>query len=109
MYLRIHQGQRILSAEHRSAPGFGPIALELAQSGLGASLKVESIAANPSDSSPNDLASRIIELLASAPEPLTINSLRTSLQVRNERVVEATRSLMAQGKIKRLARGFSLS
>ena len=109
LYLRIHQGQRILSAEHRSAPGFGPIALELAQSDLGASLKIGSIAANPSDSSPNDLGSRIIELLASAPEPLTINSIRTRLQVRNERVVEAIRSLIVQGKIKRLARGFSLS
>jgi hypothetical protein len=109
LYLRIHQGQRILSAEHRSAPGFGPIALELAQSDLGASLKVGSIAANPSESSPNDLASRIIDLLVSAPEPLTVNSLRTHLQVRNERVVEAIRSLIAQGKIKRLAHGFSLS
>jgi hypothetical protein len=109
LYLRIHQGQRILSAEHRSAPGFGPMALELAQSDLGASLKICSIAANPSESSPNDLASRIIDLLASAPQPSTINSIRTCLQVRNERVVEAIRSLIAQGKIKRLARGFSLS
>jgi hypothetical protein len=109
LYLRIHQGQRILSAEHRSAPGFGPIALELAQSDLGASLKIGSFAANPSESSPNDLESRIIDLLVSAPEPLTVNNLRTRLQVRNERVVETTRSLIAQGKIKRLARGFSLS
>jgi len=109
LYLRMHQDQRTLSAEHRSAPAFGPIALELAQSDLGASLKIRAIAANPLESSPNDLAARIIELLASAPEPLTINKLRTRLQVRNERVVEAIRTLIAQGKIKRLARGFSLS
>jgi hypothetical protein len=109
LYLRIHQGQRILSAEHRSAPGFGPIALELAQSDLGASLKVASMAANSTDSSTNDLESRIIEFLASEQQPLTINNIRTRLQVRNERVVEAIRSLIAQGKIKRLARGFSLS
>jgi hypothetical protein len=109
LYLRMHQGQRTLSAEHRSAPAFGPIALELAQSDLGASLKISSIAANPLESSPNDLASRITELLASAPEPLTVNKLRTQLQVRNERVVEAIRCLITQGTIKRLARGFSLS
>jgi len=109
LYLRMHQGQRTLSAEHRSAPAFGPIALELAQSDLGASLKISSITANPLESSPNELASRIIDLLASSPEPLTINKLRTRLQVRNERVVEAIRSLIAQGRIKRLARGFSLS
>jgi len=106
LYLRMHQGQRTLSAEHRSAPAFGPIALELEQSDLGASLKISSIAANPLESSPNDLASRIMELLTSSPEPLTINKLRTHLQVRNERVVEAIRSLTTQGKIKRLARGF---
>jgi hypothetical protein len=109
LYLRMHQDQRTLSAEHRSAPAFGPIALELAQSDFGASLKISSIATNPFESSPNDLASRIIELLASTPEPLTINKLRTRLQVRNERVVEAIRILIAQGKIQRLARGFSLS
>jgi hypothetical protein len=108
LHLRMHQGQRTLSAEHRSAPAFGPIALELEQSDLGASLKISSIAANPLESSPNDLASRIMELLGSSPEPLTINKLRTHLQVRNERVVEAIRTLIAQGKIKRLARGFSI-
>jgi len=109
LYLRMHQGQRTLSAEHRSAPAFGPIALEMAQSDLDAYLQISSIAANPLESSPNDLASRITELLASSPEPLTINKLRTHLQVRNERVVETIRTLIAQGKIKRLARGFSLS
>ena len=109
LYLRIHQGQRILSAEHRSAPSFGPVALELEQSDIGASLKISSSTDNLSESSPNDLASRTIELLSSAREPLTINSIRTTLQVRNERVVEAIRSLTSQGKIKRLARGFSLS
>jgi hypothetical protein len=109
LYLRMHQDQRTLSAEHRSAPAFGPMTLELVQSDLGASLKISSITANPSESSQNDLASRIIELLASTPEPLTIDSLRSRLQVRNQRVVEAIRTLIAQGKIKRLARGLSLS
>jgi hypothetical protein len=108
LHLRMHQGQRTLSAEHRSAPAFGPIALELEQSDLGASLKISSIAANPLELSPNDLASRIMEILGSSPEPLTINKLRTRLQVRNERVVEAIRSLIAQAKVKRLARGFSI-
>jgi hypothetical protein len=109
LYLRMHQGQRTLSAEHRSAPAFGPMVLELEQSDLGASLKISSITASSSESSQNDMASRVIELLASAPEPLTIDSLRSRLQVRNQRVVEAIRSLISQGRIKRLARGFSLS
>jgi hypothetical protein len=109
LYLRMHQGQRTLSAEHRSAPAFGPVALELAQSDLGAFLKIGSVNNNPPEPPQNELASRIIELLSSAQEPLTIDSLRSRLQVRNQRVVEALRSLIAQGKIQRLARGFSLS
>jgi hypothetical protein len=110
LYLRMHQGQRTLSAEHRSAPAFGPVTLELAQSDpLGTFLKVSSINNNPPEPPQNGLASRIIELLSSAPEPLTIDALRSRLQVRNQRVVDTLRSLVAQGKIQRHTRGFAVS
>jgi hypothetical protein len=110
LYLRMHQGQRTLSAEHRSAPAFGPVALELASSDLlGTFLKVSSISNNPPELPQNGLTSRIIELLSSAPEPLTIDTLRSRLRVRNQRVVETLRSLTAQGKIQRNTRGFAIS
>jgi len=111
LYLRMHQGQRTLSAEHRSAPAFGPVDLELAQSTLlGTYLKVSSINNNPPEPlQKNGLTYRILELLSSAPEPLTIDSLRSRLQVRNQRVVDALRALSAQGKIERHTRGFALS
>jgi hypothetical protein len=109
LYLRMHQGQRTLSAEHRSAPAFGPLALELAQSDLGTFLKAGSINNTPPEPPQNGLAPRIIELLSSAPEPLTMDALRARLQVRNQRVVEALRSLATQGKIVRNPRGFTLS
>lgn len=110
LYLRMHQGQRTLSAEHRSAPAFGPVALELTQSDLvGTFLKVSSINNNPPEPPQNGLASRIIELLSSAPEPLTIDTLRSRLRVRNQRIVETLRNLTAQGKIQRNTRGFVLS
>lgn len=109
LYLRSHQDQRLLSAEHRSAPAFGPVALELVQSGVaGAYLKIA--AADPVPFSPiqDGLASRILQLLAAAPEPLTIDSLRSRLQVRNQRVVETIRELAAQGRVQRQAHGFAL-
>ncbi len=109
LYLRSHQDQRLLSAEHRSAPAFGPVALELVQSGVtGTYLKI--VSAGPPSSCPiqDGLASRILQLLATATEPLTIDNLRSRLQVRNQRVVEAIRELADQGRVQRQARGFAL-
>ena len=106
----MHQGQRTLSAEHRSAPAFGPVTLELVQSDLsGTHLKVSSVNNNPPELPEDGLDSRIIELLSSTPEPLSIDTLRSRLRVRNQRVVEAIRSLTAEGKIQRHMRGFAIS
>jgi hypothetical protein len=109
LYLRSHQDQRLLSAEHRSAPAFGPVALELVQSAAtGTYLKIASAGSHSSTPTENGLTSRIVQLLATAPEPLTIENLRSHLQVRNQRVVEAVRELTIQGRVQRLARGFTL-
>jgi hypothetical protein len=109
LYLRCHQGQRLLSAEHRSAPAFGPVGLELVQSDpAGAYLKIASSSRTPVDPREDGLPSRIMQLIAAAPEPLTIDTLRSRLQVRNQRVVEALRELAAQGRVQRQARGFAL-
>jgi hypothetical protein len=110
LYLRMHQGQRTLSAEHRSASAFGPISLELVQSDpSGPHLKIASaIEAQPAP--PQDaLKSRIMDLLSAASEPLTVDALRSRLQVRNQRVVEALRGLVDQGIVNRQARGFAVS
>lgn len=110
LYLRVHQGQRTLSAEHRSAPAFGPVTLELIQSEVpGPHLEITAVAETPADSRQFDLSTRILELLASLQEPQTVESIRCRLQVRNQRVVEAIRTLASQGKIRRLSKGFALS
>lgn len=110
LYLRMHQGQRTLSAEHRSAPAFGPIALELVQSDpMGPHLKMTAINEPQSDSPQCDLSGRILELLSSSQGPQTVDAIRSRLQVRNQRVVETIRNLAAQGKIKRHPKGFSIS
>ncbi|MEK7995088.1 MAG: AAA family ATPase [Planctomycetota bacterium] len=110
LYLRMHQGQRTLSAEHRSAPAFGPITLELVQSDpIGPHLKIA--ATNETQPSPpqDALKSRIMDLLSTAPEPLTVDTVRSRLQVRNQRVVEALRGLVDQGVVQHRARGFAVS
>ena len=49
------------------------------------------------------------DLLSAASEPMTVENLRSRLQVRNERVVDALRQLASQGKVQRLARGYTVS
>ena len=110
LYLRMHQGQRTLSAEHRSAPAFGPITLELVQSDPNGPY-LKTTAANETQSAPpqDGLPTRILELLSAAPEPLTVDALRSRLQVRNQRVIAALRSLTTQGKIEHHTRGYVAS
>ena len=105
------QGQRTVSAEHRSAPSFGPVALDLVQSDSpGTHLRITSPNGIPTEKPPQDgLASRILDLLSNAPGPLTIETLHSRLQVRNERVVEALRSLEAEGKVQRSKHGIAIS
>lgn len=110
LYLRMHQGQRTLSAEHRCAPAFGPISLELVQSDpIGPHLKIAAAIETQSPPPQDALKSRIMDLLSTASEPLTVDALRSRLQVRNQRVVEALRSLVDQGIVNRQARGFAVS
>lgn len=112
LYLRKNRDQLTLSAEHRAAPALGPLALELA----GASspdaatyLKLASSADQVDCPTRVDqLQSRILQRLSSSTEPLTVDHLRSKLQVRNQRVVEALRQLSVQGKVERMPRGYAL-
>ncbi len=106
--LRSHDHQRMLSAEHRCAPAFGPVALQLVQAVAGTYLKTVAACAAVSDPKEDGLTSKIVQLLAKAPAPLNIDNLKTHLQVRNQRVVEAIREPAAQGRVQRQARGFAL-
>jgi len=107
LYLRKHQGQLTMSAEHRSAPPLRPITLELAQStNPGTYLRIASIDTTSSIS--DTLADRILNLLGESAEPLTAETLRSRLQVRNQRIVEVLRQLSSEGKVRRLVQGYIL-
>jgi hypothetical protein len=107
LYLRRQQGQLMLSAEHRSASGAGPLALELANAESGPFLR---LAANASESvTPDPLPDQILALLGQSSEPRTAESIRASLQVRNQRLTESLRQLADQHKVVRLPQGYALA
>ncbi len=111
LYLRRHRGQLTLSAEHRAAPGAGPLALELAESsnsGPGPYLKLSPAANTGEPPRADPLVEQLLALLAQSSEPRTAESLRSSLQVRNQRLVEALRLLCQQGEVVRLPQGYLL-
>jgi AAA domain-containing protein len=106
LYLRRHHSQLQLSAEHRSAPGAGPMALELAMSESGPYLQLTSAANAVALAQGDPLLEQILALLSRSSEPCTAENLRSRLQVRNQRLVEALRQLCEQGKAVRLPQGY---
>ena len=109
LYLRRHHGQLMLSAEHRSASGVGPLLLELANVESGPYLRLTS-APSASELAPRDpLPEQILTLLSQSSEPRTAESIRSHLQVRNQRLVEALRQLCQQRDVVRLPQGYLLA
>ena len=109
LYLRRHHGQVLLSAEHRSASGAGPVPLELAPAQSGPYLKLASESNAPELAPRDPLPDQILALLGRSSEPRTAESIRSTLQVRNQRLVETLRQLADQRKVVRLPQGYLLA
>ena len=115
LHLQRHHGRLTLTAEHRAAPPFGPVALELVHSNDG-HLHLALVAADTAvapdatrDSPPPDaLQARVLQLLSQSSEPRSVSDLRASLRVRNQRLIESLRQLTAQGKIQRMDHGYAI-
>lgn len=113
LHLQRRQGRITLIAEHRSAPSFGPVAIELIHPDGGRPhLQLVSLEIAPDASSglsqSDALSVRILELLSESDEPRSVAQLRAVLRVRNQRLVEALRQLTTQGRIRRLEHGYEL-
>ena len=109
LYLRRNHGQLTLSAEHRSAPGTGPLPLQLDESSKsGPFLKLMSTTSIAEPAPADPLIAKILGLLAQSSQPRTAENLRSSLQVRNQRLVEILRQLSEHGEVVRSAQGYSL-
>jgi hypothetical protein len=115
LHLQRRQGRLMLTAEHRAAPPFGPVALELVQPDDGHPhlALVADYHSVPADSSlhpgvEDSLHVRILKLLAEASGPVTVAYLRSRLRVRNQRLVQALRQLTTRNKIQRTETGYAL-
>jgi len=115
LHLQRRRGRLTLTAEHRAAPPFGPVALELVHSEGGLphlTLIAADIAMAPEamrDSpTPDALHTRVLQLLSESSEPRSVSDLRAALRVRNQRLVESLRQLSAQGKLQRTDHGYSI-
>jgi hypothetical protein len=103
--------QVTLSAEHRSAPGLGPMPLELvpaAEPNQCPSLRLRVDMQEEAAQHPG-LSDRILQHLAAVACPITTDGLRSNLQVRKQRVVEALRGLLERDLIRRTETGYLLS
>jgi len=115
LHLQRRHGRMTLTAEHRAAPPFGPVAFELvhADSDHPHLALVTDRPANEPDSAcdfapASSLATRILELISVSSEPLSTAHLRSCLRVRNQRLVEALHQLMVQKKIQRTEKGYAV-
>ena len=99
-----------LVAEHRSAPGFGPLPIELAPSSVPDQGPYLRLASAIVDELPKQdpLPARILEMLRRSDAPLTTDSMRSSLHVRKQCVVDTLRRLCEEGLIVRDGNGYAL-
>jgi hypothetical protein len=99
-----HRRNRVtLLAEHRSAPGLGPLPIELSSTSAPDQIPYLKLAAVASEDNPEQdlLSRRILDLLESSAAPLTTDSIRSSLHVRKQRVVDALHQLCEENMIAR--------
>lgn len=101
--LQRRHGRVTLTAEHRSAPELVPIPLELVAADQPGATPYLRIATIPSEDAPcqNNLQDRILQLLKESNAPYSTDSLRSALQVRKQRLLEALKNLMQLGLIQR--------
>lgn len=111
LYLRTQHERLMLTGEHRGAPAPDPIELRLVSRSDGSETHLEIIADGQGHDQPpphSPLAERIVDLMASTPQPLTRVALRHSLRVNNQRLGEALDALHARSLITRSRKGWIL-
>ena len=93
----------VLLAEHRSAPGLGPLPIELSPSSAPDQIPYLRLCAQDAEdaSGPDLLPDRILKLLECSAAPVTTDTIRASLRVRKQRVVDALRRLYEERLIVR--------
>lgn len=107
LYLRRRDSSLRLVAEHRSAPSPEPCHLELALEPA-PHLRLADVGDSDSVAAPDDLAERLLAVLADAAKPLSRDALREALCTRNATLGETLARLRADNRIVRAENGFAL-
>ena len=99
----------VLLAEHRSAPGLGPLPIELSPSSAPDQVPYLRLSPETTDEAPGRdlLHERILKLLECSSVPETTDAIRSSLRVRKQRVVDTLRVLCDEGLVVRDGNGFA--
>jgi len=99
----------VLLAEHRSAPGLGPLSIELSPSSGPDDVPYLRLSPDGTDepAGPGPLRECILKLLKCSSAPVTTDAIRSSLRVRKQRVVDALRLLCEAGLVVRDGNGFT--
>lgn len=112
LFLQRRGDRRSLLIEHRSAPGLGPLALELVSPEDPSDAPCLRLVSASEAAAPlqqeDPCKARILELLAESPEPLTAERIRSRLHARKQRVLELLHELTDQDKILRSVHGYVL-
>ena len=112
LYLRRNGAHLILSVEHRAAPPIGDIALALRAEGSATALgAVDSCAESAAAATPTALsvAERIVQVIAEANGPLSVQDIRKRSRMRTATVCDTLAVLRDQGRIFYGTQGYTLS
>jgi RecA-family ATPase len=108
LYLRRDGEDLSLTVEHRAAPSFPALPLELAQDGAGLALRVVDRRAPP-EPPPASVDERITHALAQASKPLPLAELRALCRVRTATLCERLAALTASGRLAKGDAGYRLA
>jgi hypothetical protein len=111
LYLRRHHDQLTLTVEHRAAPACEPIPLQLVQ--VGAALSLNAVNPPPARMTHavplRSARQRILDALAQAAGPLSVQRLRQRAGLRTATVCDLLRALTASGQVARQPDGYRLA
>ncbi len=108
LYLRRTDSHLLLSVEQRAAPTPDDIPLELSQNGSALALRV--IAARRStEPAPQSPSERVLDAMANAHQPLSVQSLRNRCRIRTATLCQTLETLCANGTVVHGPDGYSLA
>jgi hypothetical protein len=111
LYLRRHGDQLSLTVEHRAAPSIAAISLQLAIAGDAVALSATDHEGAITTAAPSPLttAQKVEQHLGSAIAPLTVAALRKLCRTRNATLTAVLAELVAAGRIRKDAGGYTIS